>query len=77
MFSTSNTESFVVDGDGVPIDLIVWRRYRRQTPALVEAVLTLNPGLADIGPLLPRGTKLAIPIDQPATPVQAPLVRLW
>lgn len=77
MFSPANFESYVTDGDGLSVDLIVWRRYRRKTPGLVEAVLDMNPGLADLGPLLPRGTKIIIPIDQPAAQKQATLVRLW
>lgn len=77
MFSPDRYESYVVDGDGLPIDLIVWRRYRRKTVGMVEAVLDLNPGLADLGPLLPRGTVINIPIDQPATPRQTQLIRLW
>ncbi len=77
MFSTKEMERYVLDGDGLPIDLIVWRRYHRKTPGLVEAILDLNPGLADLGPLLPRGTVINIPIDKPNTPRQVQLIRLW
>jgi phage tail protein X len=77
MFDRSVYETYVTEGDGIPLDLIVWRRYRRQTPGLVEAILDMNYGLADQGPLLARGTTIKIPIDQPATPAQVALRRLW
>ena len=77
MFDPSVYETYVTEGDGIPIDLIIWRRYRTQTLGLVEATLTLNPGLADLTPLIPRGTTINIPIDQPATPAQVAIVRLW
>lgn len=77
MFSRANFETYVTDADGLTVDLIIWRRYRRQTPGLVEAVLDMNAGVADLGPLLPRGTMLKIPIDQPSMQTQATLIRLW
>ena len=77
MFDPSIFETYVTDGDALPLDTIIWRRYRRQTPGLVEATFTLNPGLADLTPLIPRGTTIMIPVDQPATVTQLPVVRLW
>lgn len=41
----------------------------------VEAVLDANPGLADLGPVLPRGVVVELP-DLPA-PETAPQIRLW
>jgi phage tail protein X len=77
MFDPSIYETYVTEGDGIPLDLIAWRRYRTKTLGLVEATLTLNPGLADLTPLIPRGTTIKIPIDRPATPTQVAIVRLW
>lgn len=71
------TETYIVEGDGVALDLMVWRRFRRPTPGLVERVLDSNPGLADLGPLLPAGTRLTIPIDIPTGPAVRPIVKLW
>jgi phage tail protein X len=76
-FDRSVYETYTVDGAGLTLDQIIWRRYRRQTPGLVEAVLDMNYGLADQGPLLARGSTLKIPVDNPATPTTRPLVRLW
>lgn len=77
MFNRAIYETYRLDGDALPLDLIVWRRYRRQTPGLVEAILDMNQGLAAQGPLIARGTTIKMPIDKPATPAQVALVRLW
>jgi phage tail protein X len=60
---------------GDTIDALCWRHYRR-TAGLVEIVLEMNPGLADLGPVLPLGLEVHIP-DQPATKPTAPLLQLW
>lgn len=43
--------------------------------AMTEAVYEANPGLAALGPVLPRGTLIKLP----AAPAPAPrqIVRLW
>jgi phage tail protein X len=44
----------------------------------VPAVLDINPGLAALGPIVPAGTRIAIPA--PTTPEAAPateIVTLW
>ncbi len=73
----SATETLVIEGDGVELDRIIWRRYRRRTPGLVEKTYDLNPGLADLGFFLPRGTVIVLPIDTPRTYPKIPLVKLW
>ncbi len=70
-------ESFKIDGDGVELDLIIWRRYKRPTPGLVERTYSLNKGLADLGLFLPHDTELWIPLDQPPSYQEINLVRLW
>lgn len=62
-----------VQGDTV--DLICWRHYGR-TAGIAEQVLDANPGLADLGPVLPIGTLVTLP-EQPATPVQINRLKLW
>ncbi|MEX3556374.1 MAG: tail protein X [Burkholderia gladioli] len=42
------------------VDALYWRIYGR-TDGVVEAVLEANPGLADIGPLLPTGCEVDMP----------------
>ncbi|TNI42157.1 tail protein X [Aeromonas veronii] len=59
---------------GDTLDLILFRHYG-YTAGITEQVLNLNPGLAELGPILPTGTL----INMPAAPTQAeqPLIQLW
>lgn len=61
--------------DGDTADSIAWAVYGRQDVGLTEGILSANPGLADIGPLLPAGLRIAIP-DAPQ-PAETQGVRLW
>lgn len=59
---------------GDTVDLICHRHYGR-TADVTEAVLAANPGLADLGPVLPIGTPVHLP---PHTPTAIrPTVKLW
>ncbi|ATO31577.1 tail protein X [Dickeya dianthicola] len=42
------------------VDALCWRHYGR-TAGLTEQVLAINPGLADIGPILPHGLLVELP----------------
>ena len=65
---------------------IVWKLLRRQPGAVsmntddyVGMVWTANPGLAALGPFLPVGTKIFLPLDiipEPADTVNE-VIRLW
>jgi phage tail protein X len=66
-----------VAGDGVSVDLLVWRKYRRPMPGLVERVLDINPGLAALGPILPVGTLVKLPTVKPPPVPELAVVRLW
>lgn len=60
---------------GDTLDFICWKFYRQQSGA-VEAVLQANPGLADLGPVLPANTRITLPdLPKPATEKQP--IRLW
>ena len=59
---------------GETLDLIINRHYG-YTPGITEQVLTLNPRLAELGPILPMGTLITLP-DAP-TQAEAPLIQLW
>lgn len=62
-----------VQGDTV--DALVWRNYGRTT-GLVERVLAANPGLADLGAVLPNGTLVNLPDAAPQAE-QTQMVNLW
>lgn len=56
------------------VDAICWRHYGR-TQGMTEAVLVANPGLADVGPILPHGLEVELPekVSSPTTET----VQLW
>ncbi len=70
-------ETYIVHGDGLTVDAIIWQRYRRRTPKLVEETLELNPGLAELGPIIPSGTRIVIPVPPPPAERQVAVIRLW
>ena len=74
----ANVETITVRGDGLTIPLLVWRRFRRPMPGLVEQILDLNQGLAEHGPFLPLGTviNMPIPISEDAAEPEA-RIKLW
>ncbi|MGX1098859.1 tail protein X [Amorphus sp. MBR-141] len=59
---------------GDTVDLIAWT-LRKRTRDLTEAILDANPGLADMGPILPEGLEINIPDNPPETPLD--VRRLW
>ena len=62
--------------DGETLDQICWRILGR-TQGVTEQALTLNPGLADLGPALPGGTPVQLPdLAQLVQPKRA-VVNLW
>lgn len=63
--------------DGDTLDALVWRE-RGLGPADLPAVLTANPGIAALGPILPKGRVVTLPtITAPATAVRTDVVNLW
>jgi phage tail protein X len=57
------------------LDAICYRTYGT-TQGITEQVLKANPGLAELGPLLPHGTPVTLPAITQA-PSRAPTVQLW
>lgn len=68
------TETVTVRGEGISLDLLLWRRYGVRGQGLVEEALVLNPGLAALGPILPLRTIVTIPDLPPAA--SAPAVKV-
>lgn len=54
-------ETFTVRGEGLTVDLVLWRKYGLRGRSLIEATLDANPGLGKLGPYLPLGTVFTIP----------------
>lgn len=73
------TKIETIKAEGFTLPRLVWALLRRQPVGFVEKVLDANPGLAALGPFLPVGTKVKIPLDEvPAeTAAAETVVRLW
>ncbi|MFE8048635.1 tail protein X [Brenneria goodwinii] len=64
----------VIAQQGDTLDALCHRYYGR-TQGVVEVVLTANPGLAELGAILPHGTTVTLP-DIDTSPVRES-VQLW
>ncbi|MCW2484745.1 tail protein X [Candidatus Symbiopectobacterium sp. NZEC127] len=64
----------VIAQQGDTLDALCYRHYGR-TRGAVEAVLSVNPGLADYGTILPHGTAVTLP-NIATAPVRES-VQLW
>jgi len=60
---------------GDTVDAICQRIYGR-TAGVTEQLLELNPGLADLGPILPQGTAITLP-EVVQQPQHSTVVQLW
>lgn len=65
----------VIAAQGDTVDSLCWHYYGR-TAGVTEAVLDANPGLADLGPIIPHGTTVILP-DAAPQPEQRQVVNLW
>ncbi len=65
----------VIANQGDTVDAICWRYYGR-TAGVTEAFLDANPGLADLGPVIPHGTAVTLPDAAPQAE-QRQVVNLW
>jgi phage tail protein X len=60
---------------GDTVDIICWRHYGR-TGRVTEAVYEANPGLCELGPVLPHGHLITLPDIATSEPVDN-TVHLW
>lgn len=70
-------ESVTVEGELITLSLIIWRRFKRPMPGLLEQIFHLNPGLAALGPDLPVGTRFDLPVPTPREPALLAPINLW
>ena len=75
----ADTEQIVVRGEGITLPLLIWRRFRKPMPGLVEKTLDMNPGLAAQGPFIGLGTEVVVPIPAETQTSSEPQgrIRLW
>ena len=70
-------EPITVEGEFITVSLIVWRRFKRPMPGLVEQILDINPGLGDLGAYPPVGTSFNMPVPTPREPAILDPIKLW
>jgi phage tail protein X len=70
-------EPVTVEGEFITVSLIVWRRFKRPMPGLVEQIHDINPGLAVLGAYLPVSTTFDVPVPAPREPAILEPIRLW
>lgn len=75
----ADTERIVVSGEGITLPLLIWRRFRKPMPGVVEQAFGINPGLAAQGPFIAPGTVVLIPVADESETVSEPAGRisLW
>ena len=61
--------------EGDTVDEIVWRHYGNTVASAFERVLEANRGLADLGPVLPVGTIVLLPVFEETKETES--VSLW
>lgn len=61
--------------EGDTLDYIAWKFYETLDGRVVEQLLDANPGIADLGPVLPAGVLVKMPDIVPQQQEQG--VRLW
>ena len=64
----------VIASQGDTLDALCYRHYGR-TEGVVEAVLAVNPGLAELGAVLPHGTAVELPVVASSTTSET--INLW
>jgi len=64
----------VIAQQGDTLDVLCHRHYGR-TEGVVEAVLLVNPGLVQVGVILPHGTAVTLPVMETASATET--VQLW
>ncbi len=58
-------QSVTVKGEGITLDLLLWRAFGVRGRILLEDTLALNVDVARLGTIIPMGTKVLLP-DLPA-----------
>jgi len=61
---------------GDTLDEIAWRQYGAVSSDMLTRIMDANPGLADLGPIIPAGVIILLP-DAPETSTIKAGVTLW
>lgn len=74
---STQRQLITVETEGLNVSKIVWRRFHRQMPGLVERILDENRELCDAGRILPVGTEFFIPLDNLPNEPELAQITLW
>lgn len=69
-------QTIVVRGEGIMLDLLLYRVHGAAGQTLINRALELNSGIADQGEVLPLGTAVIIP-DLPVARAETPVITLF
>lgn len=73
----SSVETYTVTVEGLTLSHLVWNRFHRPMPGLVERIYAEMPALSAPGPYLPVGTVVTVPIDDENREAVEVVVSLW
>lgn len=73
----AETITLTVTQDQMPLDLLLFRHFKREIPGLVERVYDLNQGLADKGVFLPVGERVVVEIPEDRARKPTRITRLY
>ncbi|KPF98797.1 hypothetical protein IP86_10720 [Rhodopseudomonas sp. AAP120] len=68
---------YIVRRDGERLDRIAKSELGSERDGAVESILSLNPGLAALGWLLPLGTRIKLPARPSSGPKRPTIKRIW
>ncbi|MBB5703618.1 phage tail protein X [Ochrobactrum daejeonense] len=54
-------QTVIVRGEGITLDLLLWRAYGVRGRSLLESALSLNVDMARLGTVIPMGTEVILP----------------
>jgi len=54
-------QTIIVKGEGITLDLLLWRAYGVRGRSLVESTLAFNTDLASLGVIIPMGMAVNLP----------------
>jgi len=71
------SDIYIVKQEGVRLDHVARAALGTWSDGIVETILGLNPGLADLPALLPVGTAIVLPARPATAPARRRVGRIW
>lgn len=71
------SDIYTVKRDGMRLDQVARETLGTWTDGIVETIVGLNPGLADLPAILPVGTRIVLPPRPTTAPARRTVARIW